>query len=714
MAILAVALALLVKLSSDHLIGEGPPLILFAAAVTVSAWYGGRGPGLLAIALSMLISCYLFFPPYGSLAILNPNDRFRMVFFVLEGVLTSQLMDSLHAARRRAEERTRERERAEKALRVAEERYRLLVEGVKDYAIFMLSPDGRIESWNSGAERITGYSEKEILGRHFSLLYDEEDVRRRHCESELEKAMGVGWFEEEGWRVRKDGTRFWTTSVITTLRDERGSLKGFAKITRDITESKRAREQLIYQGTHDALTGLPNRALLLQNIEEAIVSTAAQGNSFALLLLDLDRFKEINDTFGHHFGDAVLQRLRPILLGAVRQSDIVARLGGDEFGILLPVSDQGRAVWVAERIITGLRQPVIVEGQPLDVGVSIGIALYPEHGQDTSTLLQRADVAMYAAKRARAGQAVYTSDQANYTSRRLALAGELRQGIENNQLLLHYQPKIDLKTMRVRGAEALVRWLHPRDGLIPPGDFIPLAEHTGLIKPLGLWTLQTALLQCRAWHQAGMDLNVAVNLAPENLQDGPLLKTIEDLLASSDTLPGWLTVEVTESAMMADPARVRTILAHLHELGVRISIDDFGTGYSSLAYLKDLPVDEVKIDRSFVKDLADNEPNACIVRAVINLGHDLGLRVVAEGVEDEASLNLLATWRCDVVQGYLFSRPLAPADFMDWVSASSTSLSAFSPASHRLLNGPHAVGPAPTVLRGPEPTIMSPAAIWIT
>jgi diguanylate cyclase (GGDEF)-like protein/PAS domain S-box-containing protein len=690
-AMLTVTLALLLKLSSDHLIGEGPPLLLFFAAVTISAWYGGRNPGLFAITLSALICSIFFFHPIGSFVVLRPNDRFRLVVFILEGGLTSHLMEMLHAARQRANQKMRERDQARESLRVTEERYRVLVDGVKDYAIFMLSPDGRIESWNSGAERITGYREQEILGRHFSLFYTEEDLQQHHPENELKEALDSAQFEEEGWRIRKDGIKFWANVIITPLYDQHRNLMGFAKVTRDITERKQAEERLTYQGTHDALTELPNRALLLQNIEAAIVSTPAESDSFALLLLDLDRFKEINDAFGHHIGDMVLQRLRPILLSTVRPSDTVARLGGDEFGILLPASSQSQATSVAERIVIALSQPIMVEEQPLDIGVSIGIALYPEHGLDTMALMQRADVAMYAAKRTRVGHVIYAGNQADYTPRRLALVGELRQGIADGQLFLHYQPKVDLKTMRVRGAEALVRWLHPRDGLIPPWDFIPLAEHTGLIKPLGLWTLHTALLQCRAWHQAGLDLNVAVNLAPEDLQDGPLLKTVIDLLARSDTLAQWLTVEVTESAVMADPARMRTILTRLHDLGVQLSIDDFGTGYSSLAYLKDLPVDEVKVDRSFVKDLTVNARNACIVRAVIDLGHDLGLRIVAEGVEDEASLNLLASWGCDLAQGYHISYPLPPVDFMNWMTASLTNLPVLRPNYPRLRNGFHAV-----------------------
>jgi len=423
--------------------------------------------------------------------------------------------------------------------------------------------------------------------------------------------------------------------------------------------------QLQHEATHDALTGLPNRTLLQGRLDQAI----AGAQPLALLLMDLDRFKEINDTFGHHYGDAVLQLLHPRLQGVLRKSDTMARLGGDEFGILLPGADEAGAVLAAKKILECLVRPIEVEGHRLDVSGSIGIALFPGHARDPVTLVQRADVAMYAAKRARLGHAVYSADQSHYSPRRLTLITDLRHGIEGGQLLLHYQPKVDLATMRPAGAEALVRWLHPREGLIPPLEFIPLAEHTGLIRPLGLWVLNAALRQCRTWRRSGMNLNVAVNLGAESFQDPDLVATITRLLESSDSLPSWLTLEITESALMAEPARAMRVLGQIHEVGIKMSIDDFGTGYSSLAYLKDLPVDEVKVDRTFVKGMATDGKDAHIVRSVIALGHGLGLRVVAEGIEDRGTAELLASMGCDSAQGYYFSRPLPPESFTGWMSA---------------------------------------------
>jgi EAL domain-containing protein (putative c-di-GMP-specific phosphodiesterase class I) len=311
---------------------------------------------------------------------------------------------------------------------------------------------------------------------------------------------------------------------------------------------------------------------------------------------------------------------------------------------------------------------MVIKGEPLDVGASIGIALYPGHADDPIAMLQCADIAMYAAKRSRVGCLVYAPDRPEFQSVRVALIGELRRGIEQNQLMLHYQPKINLRTRAIEGVEALVRWLHPRDGLLPPDQFIELAEETGLIKPLTLWALHTALLQCRVWRQEGLALNVAVNLAADVVRAPDLVGMIVANLQNSDALPGWLTLEITESAIMADPTNAKLMLTRLRGMGVRIAIDDFGTGYSSLAYLKDLPVDEIKIDQSFVRELTAVGPNACIVKSVIDLGRNLGLKVVAEGAEDLETVELLESLGCDCVQGIYFSQPLAPTDFTRWLA----------------------------------------------
>ncbi|HEX3447901.1 MAG TPA: EAL domain-containing protein [Isosphaeraceae bacterium] len=427
--------------------------------------------------------------------------------------------------------------------------------------------------------------------------------------------------------------------------------------------------QLAHQARHDELTGLPNRSHLQHELERRL-NGRSSANPFALLLIDLDRFKEINDALGHHYGDLLLQAIAPRLRDVIGDSGIAARIGGDEFGILVPGADGASAVRVAESVLAALRQPIVIKGRALDVGASIGVALCPGHADDPIAMLQCADIAMYAAKRNRVGCLVYAAERPEFQPVRVALIGELRRGIEQNQLLLHYQPKINLRTRAVEGVEALVRWLHPREGLLPPSQFIELAEETGLIKPLSLWTLQTALLQCRVWRQEGSALNVAVNLAADVLREPDLLEMIVANLQISDTLPGWLTLEITESAVMADPKSAKAMLGRLRGMGVRIAIDDFGTGYSSLGYLRDLPVDEIKIDRSFVQRVTSGDPNASIVRSVIDLGRNLGLKVVAEGAEDKETVELLESLGCDYVQGFYFSKPLAPADFAAWLARS--------------------------------------------
>jgi diguanylate cyclase (GGDEF)-like protein len=430
----------------------------------------------------------------------------------------------------------------------------------------------------------------------------------------------------------------------------------------------RQNARLEYQAMHDALTGLPNRAHLQRELQQSLPDETRADRPLALLLIDLDRFKEINDAFGHHCGDLVLQALGPRLRDAIGESGTAARLGGDEFGVLLPGAGADRAVRAAEAILEAVRRPIVIQGQSLDVGASIGIGLCPEHARDPIALLQCADIAMYAAKRSRAGYLFYDADRPGATPERLILIGALRRGIEQNQLLLHYQPKIELPARTVEGVEALVHWLHPSEGILAPERFISLAEQTGLIKPLSLWVLHTALLQCRVWQQQGLALNVAVNLAADVLREPDLVEMIVSQLQSSEVQPQWLTLELTESAVMADPKRAQELLARLRSLGVRIAIDDFGTGYSSLAYLRDLPVDEIKIDRSFVHEMTASGPNACIVQSVIDLGRNLGLKVVAEGVEDASTLELLESLGCDSAQGFYFAPPLVPVDFDAWLA----------------------------------------------
>ncbi|WP_337177556.1 EAL domain-containing protein [Paludisphaera sp.] len=453
--------------------------------------------------------------------------------------------------------------------------------------------------------------------------------------------------------VQPDGSMRWLTGKGRMYHDAEGRPTHIVGGCHDVTPLKEAEARLAHRANHDTLTGMPNRALLQATMEQRV----AAGSRFAFLLLDLDRFKEINDTFGHGHGDAVLRELRPRLGAAVRGPRLIARLGGDEFGILLEGAGLREAVEAARSILADLVSPIHVRGHDLEVGASVGVALFPDQGRDVASIIRMADVAMYAAKRSRSGWAIYQPGQDRACARNLTMVGELRQAIESDQLRINYQPKVDLRSMIDAGVEALVRWQHPREGLLAPDEFIPVAEETGLVHPLSLWVLDRALRDRRAWAARGVDSSVSVNLAADSLQDPSLDAIIADLLARHDAPARRLTIEVTETGMMRNPTRARTLLTRLHDMGVRISIDDFGTGYSSLAYLKELPVDEVKVDRSFVKDAATSQRDACIVRSVIDLGHNLGLRVVAEGVEDEATLELLRSWGCDLAQGWLLGRP---------------------------------------------------------
>jgi len=433
-----------------------------------------------------------------------------------------------------------------------------------------------------------------------------------------------------------------------------------------IDASNRRAAELRHQALHDRLTDLPNRELL----HEQVRATATSGQPFALLMLDLDRFKDVNDTFGHGCGDRLLAAIGPRLRSAIREGDLIARLGGDEFAILLPRTDRVHAVLRAEQLCRALREPFSIDGYALYVGASVGVALFPEHGNDPDELLRCADVAMYVAKRAGDDQAVYSSDQDRHTAERLALIGELRSAIEDNQLIMHYQPKVDFVRGQLVGVEALVRWQHPQRGIVGPDEFIPLAEQTGLIRPLGTWVLGEALRQQNAWREAGLDIAVAVNMSTQNLNDA-LSEQIRELLERWETPADRLRIEITESALMADPERAMGVLFRLRDMGVRIAIDDFGTGYSSLTYLKRLPVDEIKIDRSFVQDMVVDEDDRAIIRSTIMLGHDLGLTVVAEGMEDGVTWDLLADLGCDVAQGYFVARPMAPQQLIAWLRSPS-------------------------------------------
>jgi diguanylate cyclase (GGDEF)-like protein len=440
--------------------------------------------------------------------------------------------------------------------------------------------------------------------------------------------------------------------------------------TDELAERQRENE---YQALHDSLTDLPNRVLFLRTLADVAVQAEADGGMFGIIIMDLDRFKEVNDTLGHHYGDMLLQEIGPRLSRVLRDEDLMARLGGDEFGIVLPdLPDPEVAIRVAQRLLEELEKPLSVEGLLLDVSASVGIALYPNHSDDVETLLRRADVAMYAAKEAGSGvYELYDPSFDQYSPDRLTLIGQVRPAIEGEEFVLHYQPKVFLGDGRVAGMEALVRWQHPERGLVTPDEFIPLVEQTVLLRPLTMFVLNEALRQWREWKIIGVDAQVAVNLSARNLLDQLLPDQVAEALARHGVPPAALSLELTESFLMSDPTRSIEVMDRLARVGVELSIDDFGTGYSSLSYLRRLPIDEIKIDRSFVTNMQDSAGDAMIVRATVDLGRNLGLRVVAEGVETAPVWDQLRSLGCDVAQGYFLSRPMPAGEATRWLAARS-------------------------------------------
>ncbi|MCP4671854.1 MAG: EAL domain-containing protein, partial [Desulfobacula sp.] len=421
-----------------------------------------------------------------------------------------------------------------------------------------------------------------------------------------------------------------------------------------------------HDATHDNVTDLPNRILLMDRLEQAIQSGIRQKTILALLIFNINNFKEINDTLGHYNSDRLIKQVVSRLQGVARKSDTLSRLDGKEFAILLPVIQKNEDIILfINKIRKTFMEPFSIDKLTFEIQINIGAAIFPKHGKDVDTIMQRANVALFAAKQSNKRYTVYSSDMDRQSPHRITMMGELRQAIENDELVLHYQPKINLHTRRIGGVEALVRWQHPEHGFLPPDEFIPMAERTGLIKLLSIWVLKRALAQAEKWHKKNLKLTIAINLSPSTFLDSDLPDLIIGMLSLYDIPPEYIILEITESSMIKDPDLAMEILYRLTQKGLKISIDDFGTGYSSLAYLKKLPASEIKIDKSFVSDMIKNENDAVIVKSIIDLGHNLSLNVVAEGVEDQETVARLKSLGCDVLQGYYFSKPLNNKDFLN-------------------------------------------------
>jgi len=711
-------------------------------------------------------------------------------------------------AERLREAETQLRRQAEKQLHTADERLKITIDSVQDYAILSLDKDGRIDSWNGGAARLFFFDQTEILGEDMAILFPVEDQERGTVVDRRREAIETGRSESSNWFVRKDGSRFFGNDVLTAIRDEKGYVGGFSEIIRDVTDRKALEEalfaekeraqvtlnsigdavlstdlsgkvtylnlvaermtgwscaeavgrplaevfniidgetretshnpmelavrlsktvtlpsncilirrdgfespiadsaapihdrggqitgavivfhdvsaeramslQLSHLAQYDVLTDLPNRTLLNDRLTQGIASARRHGTGLAVLFVDLDRFKHVNDTFGHAMGDVLLQSVAHRLLACVRISDTVSRLGGDEFVIVLSELDQVEdAAITANKVLTALAAPHNVAQHDLDVTVSIGVSTFPYDGQDAETLIKNADTAMYHAKEnGRNNYQFFEKDMNVRAVEGQALEGSLRHALGRQEFVLHYQPKVNLATGAITGAEALIRWLHPDRGVVPPEHFVPTAEDSGLILPIGQWVLREACRQARAWLDAGLGpMPVAVNISTVEFRSKHFLEGIRAILLETGLEPNLLELELTESVLMQHPESTASVLRALKSIGVRLAIDDFGTGYSSLSYLRQFPIDVLKLDRSFVRDIACPETkDAAIMNAVITMGKSLKHRVIAEGVETEEQLTFLQAHRCDEGQGFYFSPPVAPEQFAEFLAGGTSS-----------------------------------------
>lgn len=561
-----------------------------------------------------------------------------------------------------------EHARAARNLVESEERFRAIFQG-STIGINVADDAGHFTDANPAFCTMLGYTREEIVGMTVEDITHPDDIR-----ADLDQLQGVASGELAGYElekryVRKDGRVIWVRLRVSPLRRDDGSVRLNFGMVQDVSEQREFEARIEHQMVHDTLTDLPNRVLLHARLHEALREGARSGRATALLVLDLNGFKEINSSLGDEAGDLLLQQAGGRFLGVIREGDTVARLGDDEFAVLVPGAGQLTAQDLADRFHTELAAPFDLGEQAVYVTASIGIAVAPEHGDHPALLLRRADVAMGLAKQRGHGTAVYSSERDVTSPGRLELASDLREAISRRELMLYYQPKVDAGTGALVGVEALARWFHPRRGAVPPDEFIPVAEQTGLIRPLTYLVLEMAAEQRRRWADRGLDIPIAVNLSARNLTDPTLVEKVERLFRRWNLQRGWLGIEITETAVMTDSAHARLILALLHAMGLTVSIDDFGVGHSSLGYLKSLPVDEIKVDRSFVSGIASDPDDAFIVRSVAELGHHLGLSVSAEGAETHEDLDVLRTLRCDVVQGYFFSPPL-PAEALErWVES---------------------------------------------
>jgi diguanylate cyclase (GGDEF)-like protein/PAS domain S-box-containing protein len=560
------------------------------------------------------------------------------------------------------------RRRGNDALHGNDEAFRALVQHSQDI-ITVHDPQGLTLYESPSASRVLGYPPGALIGRFpFDSIHPKDVARARTAFGDL--LQGEGSMAPIEFRFRHAKGHWIHLEALGNNLMNHPGIHGVVLTSRDVSERKNAEKRAEYLSQHDVLTGLPNRTLMQDRLHQAIVQARRNGGLVALMFIDLDRFKMVNESFGHITGDTLLKQVATRLTQSLRDTDTVARLGGDEFTVLLPDATNPQVVGeVAQRVLSEFSSPFSDGEQEMFVSASIGISLFPRDGTSSDDLVKHADTAMYSAKESGRNRFRYFTEDLNHEVReKVMLESGLRRGIERGELCLHYQPKIDLATKRVIGAEALVRWQHPTRGLMLPGKFIEVAEESGLILPLGEWVLRAACEQLRAWQRDGIEMHVAINVsARQFIQQRNLADIVMGVMAESGVDPQFIEIELTEGAIMKDAEGSISTLERMRSRGIAISIDDFGTGYSSLSYLRRLPLDILKIDQSFVRDITTDHNDAAIVRAIIGLAQTLGIKVIAEGVEDENQLSFLNSNGCDYGQGFLFGKPVAPEAFIELI-----------------------------------------------
>jgi diguanylate cyclase (GGDEF)-like protein/PAS domain S-box-containing protein len=635
---------------------EWPQSIIGIFLVMGGAFRFGRVGSLVtaSVAIAVFVGISVYRELAFGYALLPQRLAFEPAIFLITALFMAGIIWQLEALRRHTDEET--------------ERYEALLRAQSDLGQLVLLTEGdRAVYTNEAFAKLIGRPPNavdDVWSLYALVAPEERDAFRANVETHVRNEQSL---TSEVPIVRPDGERRYLEVALKPF-----GTTGRARlvlIARDVTDRRHAEDALAHQALHDILTGLPNRTLLHDRLDQAIHVARRRSETLALLLVDLDEFKAVNDSFGHHVGDALLTQVGPRFQAGLREVDTVARLGGDEFAIVLPGADASSAGRIAASLLRSLERPFIVQSEALVVGASIGVAVYPHHGDSAQILLQHADIAMYAAKAELGnGYSVYAADQDRRGADRLGQLAELRRAIERGELMLEYQPLISLRTGLVTSIEALVRWRHPTRGVVPPNAFIPLAEQTGLIKPLTERVIELALRDVSLWRARQHDCPVAVNLSTRNLLDPLLPDLVRHLLDKYDVPPAALRFEITESVLLAEPERAMETLNQLRAIGVRFALDDFGIGYSSLSYLHRLPLEEVKIDQSFIRERSSADASgSTIVAATVELGHRLGFAVVAEGVESQFEWDRLIALGCDIVQGFHIARPMPVGDILRWL-----------------------------------------------